>query len=158
MFDKQSDFALNKLDPDAIVCKSATGVHIRLTRENFSNEKEFQEWKEWSDDDYYKRERDGREDDDCYSLDANRDTTGLSLEDELIFAMDKASAEIAQRKVTAAQVSAIKSILTKTQYRRLWMYCAEGLSMTEISALEQVSQQRVSRSLLDAYRRIVNNL
>ncbi len=158
MFDKKSDFALNKLDPDAIVYKSVTGVPIQLTRKDFASEKEFQDWKEWSDDDYYKMERDGREDDDCYSLDANRDTTGLSLEDELISAMDKADAEMAQSKVTAAQVSAIKSILTKTQYRRLWMRCAERLSIAEIADLEQVSRQRVSRSLLDAYRRIVNNL
>ncbi len=29
MFDRKSDYALNKQDPEAIVCKSATGVHIR---------------------------------------------------------------------------------------------------------------------------------
>ena len=32
MFDTKSDFALNKFDRDAIVCRSVTGVHIRLTR------------------------------------------------------------------------------------------------------------------------------
>ena len=32
MFNTQSDYALNKLDKEAIVCPSATGVHIRLTR------------------------------------------------------------------------------------------------------------------------------
>jgi len=28
MFDRNSDYALNKKDPDAIVCKSATGIHM----------------------------------------------------------------------------------------------------------------------------------
>ncbi len=158
MFDKHSDFALNKLSPDAIVCKSATGEHIRLTREDFSNEKEFQDWKEWSDEDYYKRERDGRKDDDCYSLDVNRDTTGLSLEDELISDADKASAEMTRGKITAAQVSAIKNLLTKTQYRRLWMYYVEELSMSEIAVREGVSLARIYSCLTSAHKRIVNSL
>ena len=41
MFDTKSDFALNKFDQDAIVCRSVTGVHIRLTREDFASEEEF---------------------------------------------------------------------------------------------------------------------
>ena len=45
MFDTKSDFALNKFDKDAIVCPSATGVHIRLTREDFASEEEFLRWK-----------------------------------------------------------------------------------------------------------------
>ncbi len=158
MFDKKSDFAMNKLDPDAIVYKSVTGVPIQLTRKDFASENEFQDWKEWSDDDYYKMERDGREDDDCYSLDANRDTTGLSLEDELISAMDKANAEMTQGKITAAQVSTIKNLLTKTQYRRLWMYYVEELSMTEIAMREGVSLARIYSCLTSAYKRIVNSL
>ena len=45
MFDRNSDYALNKKDPDAIVCKSATGIHIRLTRADFSSAEEFEKWK-----------------------------------------------------------------------------------------------------------------
>lgn len=51
MFDNTSDFALNKLDREAIVCKSATGLHIRLTRADFASEAEFEHWKKWSDGD-----------------------------------------------------------------------------------------------------------
>ena len=51
MFNTQSDYALNKLDKEAIVCPSATGVHIRLTREDFASEEEFLYWKELSDSD-----------------------------------------------------------------------------------------------------------
>ena len=52
MFDRNSDYALNKKDPDAIVCKSATGIHIRLTRADFSSAEEFEKWKRWSDENY----------------------------------------------------------------------------------------------------------
>ena len=57
MFDRNSDYALNKKDPEAIVCKSATGVHIRLTRNDFSSEAQFEKWKHWSDEDYHAAER-----------------------------------------------------------------------------------------------------
>ena len=53
MFDRNSDYALNKKDPDAIVCKSATGIHIRLTRADFSSAEEFEKWKRWSDENYH---------------------------------------------------------------------------------------------------------
>ena len=59
MFDTKSDFALNKFDQDAIVCRSVTGVHIRLTREDFASEEEFFRWKVWSDGDYYDTEKTG---------------------------------------------------------------------------------------------------
>lgn len=42
MFDRRSDYVLNKQDPDSIVCKSSTGVHIRLTRLDFSSPEEFE--------------------------------------------------------------------------------------------------------------------
>jgi len=41
MFNKKSDFSLNKREKDAIVYISITG-YVRLTRMDFSSEKEFQ--------------------------------------------------------------------------------------------------------------------
>lgn len=35
MFDKKSDYALNKQDPEAIVCRNVNDGPIRLTREDF---------------------------------------------------------------------------------------------------------------------------
>ena len=60
MFDKRSDYALNKLDKEAIVYPSVTGVHIRLTREDFASEEEFLYWKKLSDGDYKDIESTGR--------------------------------------------------------------------------------------------------
>ena len=59
MFDTRSDYSLNKSDPGAIVYRSSYGVHIRLTREDFDSEEEFQKWKDWSDQDYHDTEKTG---------------------------------------------------------------------------------------------------
>ncbi len=161
MFDVNSDFALNKARKDAIVCKSVTGVHIELKQEDFSSKDEFLWWKKWSDNDYQEIETAGRNDSDCCSLNTELGGTGLSAEDELVAAQDKADADMAQRKTAQEmqdKVAAIRKILTKTQFRRLWMHHVDGLSMTEIAKREHVARQRINQSLLDAYKRIVNNL
>ena len=56
MFDKKSEYALNKHDQDSIIYISVSG-HIRLTRADFSSEEEFLKWKAWSDEDYHEREK-----------------------------------------------------------------------------------------------------
>ena len=52
-----SDYAANKTDAEAIVCRSATGEDVRLTRADFESDEEFQRWKGWSDADYKQSER-----------------------------------------------------------------------------------------------------
>ncbi len=158
MFDPQSDYALNKANTAAIICKSVTGVHTELTCEDFSSQAEFQRWKTWSDEDYHSILKAGRDDDDCFPLNEDRQTTGLSTEDELIAAQDGASTDIAKREATQDRVAAIRKVVTETQYRRLWMRYVDGLSEAEIAALENVSQQRISASLRLAQKGIVNNL
>ena len=60
MYDKKSDYALNKLGSDAIVYKSVTGTYL-IKREDFSSDAEFRRWKEVSDRDYQEIERSQRE-------------------------------------------------------------------------------------------------
>ena len=45
MFNTNSDYAINKLDPDAIVCRSVSGEVVRITREDFASDEEFEIWK-----------------------------------------------------------------------------------------------------------------
>ena len=52
-----SDYAANKTDAEAIVCRSATGEDVRLTRADFESDEEFQRWKGWSAADYKQSER-----------------------------------------------------------------------------------------------------
>ncbi len=56
MFNPQSDYALNKLDPNAIVYMDATGTLTRITLEDFFSQEEFQRWKAWSYESYHQIE------------------------------------------------------------------------------------------------------
>ena len=53
MFNRKSSYALNKKDVNAIVYIDANENIIRLTREDFASEEEFQKWKSWSDENYH---------------------------------------------------------------------------------------------------------
>ena len=145
MFDSKSDYALNKLDQDAIVCKSATGVHIRLTREDFDSEEEFQYWKEWSDCDYHNTDKVGRSFyDHCIALNEALDSAGLSIEDVLMAPL----LQTEENDQRASRARMVRSALTEKQYRRLHMYYLQGMTESEIADLEGVGQQRVSKSLI----------
>ena len=145
MYDCKSDYALNKQAPDAIVCKSVTGVHIRLTRADFASEAEFQRWKDWSDQDYRDTEAAGRGFyDNSFPLDERFMAAGPSMEELLLEVMEQTKREQAR----TALVKQIRSRLTEKQLRRLRLYYLEGKSEYEIAELEHVRQQRISRSLL----------
>ena len=55
MQDKNSIYALNKRDPDAIVYLDR-GKPIRVTEEDFAAETEFPKLKAWSDENYHNEE------------------------------------------------------------------------------------------------------
>ena len=57
MVNKNSIYALNKKDPDAIVYPSASGKPIRVTREDFPSEEEFLAFKKWSDENFHEEEK-----------------------------------------------------------------------------------------------------
>ena len=157
MFDTKSDFALNKFDKDAIVCPSATGVHIRLTREDFASEEEFLRWKVWSDGDYHDTEKEGRGFyDNGIPLDPRVDKLGAvpSVEADILTMLDAAEASVEQTRRTAALIEQIKSCLTGTQYRRLWMLYAQKMNVTAIAKAEGISKASASRSISAALKNI----
>ena len=157
MFDSKSDYALNKLDQDAIVCKSATGVHIRLTREDFASDEEFQHWKEWSDCDYHDTEKAGRKFyDKCTALNTVLDSSGLSIEDILVAPLLR----MEQSEQRTARIQMVRSVLTEKQYRRLRMYFIQGMTETRIAEIEGVGQRRISKSItsgIAALKKILKN-
>ena len=159
MFDTKSDFALNKFDRDAIVCRSVTGVHIRLTRADFASEEEFLRWKVWSDGDYYDTEKDGRDFyDNGIPLDPRVDKLGAvpSIEAGILAALDAAEASAEQAQRTAVLMEQIKACLTETQYRRLWMFHARKMNVTAIARAEGISKASASRSISAALKNIAN--
>lgn len=150
MFDKKSDYALNKRDKDSILYISVTGP-VRLTRADFPSEAEFLRWKCWSDGDYCAIEKAGRSFyDNSIPLDDQLDGVGavLSVEDVLILSLEEMEAEAKRAQRCTELLEQIKRRLTEKQFRRLWLYHVEKLSEREIAALEGVGQQRISKSLI----------
>ena len=151
MFKKNSDYALNKINPDAIVCASVSGVNVELTREQFDNEEEFMFWKQLSDDDYKVTEENGRGyDDHTVSLIEGLDAGGPSVEDVLIALME----QYERGKQCREQVVLIRSVLTEKQFRRLWLHYAEGKTHQEIAEVEHVTQQAAALSISKAKKKI----
>ena len=146
MFDPKSDYALNKMDPEAIVYIDSRGTLIRLTVENFASPEEFQRWKEWSDGDYHKIDNAG--------VTFSKRTLSLhglseqvmavqSPEELLIMLQEQQEREELRRLL----MEGVDSCLTQSQRRRLWLYCVDGLSEEAIALAENVRQQSISECL-----------
>ena len=153
MFDQKSDYSLNKQDPDSIVCKSSTGVHIRLTRLDFASPEEFEKWKHWSDEDYHDTEKA----DHVYSnhtVSSDKlvevSITVLSPEEELMEVFSRQEQEELYRRLETG----LETRLTPAQRRRLWMYCVEGMTVEEIAGMEQKRHQSISECLQTAKEKI----
>lgn len=153
MFNRKSSYALNKKDASAIVYIDANENIIRLTREDFASEGEFQKWKSWSDENYHTED--------------NRDVVegkhNMPIDDlsEAVLAipaidvvMDRQHEKAERRRQASAMVSQIRDKLTETQFRRLWMYLVDEMTIDEIGAREGVSHQAVSLSITTTIKKI----
>ena len=153
MFDRKSDYAMNKRDAEAIVCKSSTGIHIRLTRLDFASPEEFERWKHWSDEDYHDTEKA----DHVYSNHTvpvdklvEVSITVISPEAELLEAYDQEEREQMYRRLK----DGLEVCLTPAQRRRLWLYCVESLTVEKIAGVEQKRHQSISECLQSAKKKM----
>jgi len=153
MFNKSSIYLLNKRDPDAIVYPSATGKPVRITREDFPSEEEFLAFKAWSDENFHKEDnRDVVEDKHRISID-DISEAALSVpatDEEIERQHDRAE----KRRQASDMVVKLKDKLTEIQFRRLWMYEVDGMTIDEIGEIEGVDHQRVSKSIIAAKKKI----
>ena len=118
MFDRKSSYALNKIDPDAIVYTDADGHRIRLTHEDFDTEADFLKCKVWSDEDYHREEMgDHVEEKHKAPLD---EKAGAADGPEVI--IKRRIEKLAHDRYTAETVIRIKGQLTDKQFRRLCDY------------------------------------
>lgn len=157
MFDKKTDYALNKDDPDAIVYMGADKKLVRLTREDFDTDHDFLLWKKWSDANYHEEEKGNH-------VYANH-TQPLEQATECTVSTPSAEVLMQHRferkersQINAEMVVRIKGELTDKQFRRLWMYCVEQLTEAEIAAAENVKQPGVSKSITAARKKILKLL
>ena len=95
MVNKNSIYALNKKDPDAIVYPSANGKLIRVTREDFPSEEEFLAFKKWSDENFHEEEK----------LDHREANHVLSADDLSEAALAVPAADVLMERQHAAQES-----------------------------------------------------
>ena len=153
MFNRKSSYALNKKDPDAIVYMDANDTIIRLTRKDFDSEEEFLKWKSWSDWNYHTEDnRDVVEGKHNMSID-DLSEAALSIP-AIDVVMDRQHEKFKRRRMASAMVSQIRDRLTETQFRRLWMYFVDGMTIDEIGGKEGVSHQAISLSITTTIRKI----
>lgn len=153
MVNKNSIYALNKKDPDAIVYPSANGKLIRVTREDFPSEEKFLAFKKWSDENFHEEEK----------LDHREANHTLSTEDLSEAALATPAVDVVmerqhqreeQRRVTSDMVIKLKGKLTEKQFRRMWMKFSEGKTEEEIAEIEGTTQQAISLSIVSALEKI----
>lgn len=153
MFKKDSLYSINKNNPDAVVYKFANGEVSRITREDFATEEEFLAFKAWSDEDLHTEDK----------RDVLAGIRQVSIDDisEAAISVPPADAVMElqqiradQRRKASAMVVQLKDKLTETQFRRLWMYHVDGLTIDEIGEIEGISHQNVSKSIIAAEKKI----
>ena len=153
MFKKDSLYSINKKNPDAVVYKFANGEQSLVTRADFATEEEFLAFKKWSDEDFHTEDK----------RDVLAGIRQVSIEDiseaaiavpAVDVAMERQHQRAEQRRKASDMVVQLKDKLTETQFRRLWMYHVEGLTIDEIGEVEGISHQNVSKSILAAEKKI----
>ena len=59
-----------------------------------------------------------------------------------------------RHRAASAMVSQIRDKLTGTQFRRLWMYYIDGMTVDEIGRIEGIRHQNISKSIGSAMKKI----
>lgn len=153
MFNSKNSYALNKKDANAIVYIDADGHITRLTRANFSSEEEFLKWKSWSDADYHASEkRDHVHANHTLALDELSEEAAFVPAMDVIMELELDRQE--QIAYSAKLVVQIRACLSETQFRRVWMYFVDGMTLDEIGKKEGISHQNISKSIDAATKKI----
>ena len=153
MFKKDSIYSINKKHSDAVVYVFADGTEQRITREDFPTEEAFLAFKAWSDENY--RVSDNYENNTAKKVISFDDVSEAALAVPAIDVVMERQHDRAQRKrKTSDMVVQLKDKLTETQFRRLWMYEVDGLTIDEIGEIEGISHQNVSKSIKAAIKKV----
>lgn len=154
MFDPKSDYALNKMDPEAIVYIDSRGILIRLTVENFASPEEFQRWKEWSDGDYHKIDNVGV----AFSK-RTLSLHGLSEQAVAVRSPEDTLMEILEQqereKMRRLLKEGLDSCLTPAQRRRFWLHYVDGLTVRQIAEAEGVQHPIIVECLVAAKKKLL---
>ena len=157
----KSNYALNK-NRKGIVYRNADGSTLEITFEKISatdptfTEDDFNKIKEFSDDFYHEEAKADYNYHHCVkgSYDSFEDSHWLQtdcLEDELFKKAD-------DKEFTDKIHTAISTLLTDIQKRRLILYAFKGLTVREIAKIESTSHIAVWKSIVNAQEKIKKNI
>ncbi len=142
MFNYKTEYALNKKEPLAIVYQDAYGNIIRLTEADFESKEEFQHWKTLLDNISHEEEK-------AEHVHWNHTISSTGFEEYLETIPSPDGLELEQGTVFAQ----IKSVLTQTQFRRLWMYVVDGQTLAYIANHEGAAISSVHESIEGAKKK-----
>ena len=154
MFQTKTQFALNKKDKDAIVFYDADTKPIRLTVNDFASEEEFARWKAWYLEDLREEELKNHTylDHTLPMESIPENLVSIPSPEEII---EQFWEQVDRARLSDEMLVRIRECLTKVQFRRLWMYYAEGMTELEIAEREGVGQQRISKSIIAAKKKLI---
>ena len=157
MFDRMSEYALNKKDKEAIIYSDAFGNITRLTAEDFSSEKEFRKWKNWVDMKTHSDEKNEH-------IHSNHTISFAIFEAVIGEVPDVGACFLQAEEMTDHSqqidflIGFVKGCLSETQYRRMWLYYVEGMDTYEMASREGITHQAISDSLQAARKKIMKYL
>ena len=153
MFNKKSDYSLNKKDRGAIVYTDVNQQTVRLTRNDFDSEEEFIKWKAWSDENYHQEEL--RE-----HIHADHSISSTELVEVMAqapspeFTIEQRIEKQEKDVYCAETVIRIRGKISEKQFRRIWMRYVEGMEIEAIAKLEGRAHSSVSESISRAKKKI----
>lgn len=153
MFNPQSNYSRNKQEHNAIVYCDAFGDVMHLTAADFGSEEEFRKWKSWSDENYHIEDKlDVVERKHTVPIDLVSDAALTIPGIDVVMIRKYESAE--KYRQATVMIAQFKDKLTKTQFRRLCLYFMDKMCTGEIGAIEGVSHQNISKSIIAAIKKI----
>ena len=153
MLKRKSIYYLNKSDINAIVYTDASGNTIRLTASDFSSEEEFRRWKEWSDLDFHKEDKqDHIFDNNNVSLNDLPESVALSPSAEAV--LEQKVKNRAREQFDVQIIMSIREQLTDKQFRRIWLYYVYGMTEQRIAEMEGIAQQNISKSIVQSMNKL----
>ena len=154
MFDTNTQYALNKRNPNAIVYIDAFGEKTEILADALGKE-EFSKWKALIDDSLHKEEKEDHIYHDHTISVGDITLAGYTIPDHATVMMD---AELhREREALKEQVGlAFFTRLTYTQQSRFWLNAVEGISTRKIATMEGATHQSVCESIERARKNILN--
>ena len=125
-----------------------------MTHDDFASEEEFARWKAWYLEDLREEELKNHTylDHTLPMESIPENLVSIPSPEEII---EQFWEQVDRARLSDEMLVRIRECLTKVQFRRLWMYYAEGMTELEIAEREGVGQQRISKSIIAAKKKLI---